>query len=124
LQSVAERNGFRLDREKLGEAALPNGIGSLTCYSWLLMYFKCSGDDEPNQNEIHIDPIEEKTIHKEYLEDLSYYGRDGDAISYSQFCEVSLICYYNNKQLFNMHCVAMENMLSICKNSSVQVVCW
>jgi hypothetical protein len=89
LHEIATRYGFRLTREELGTVALPNSMSSVTCYSWLLMHFRSCGDEEPNVDEIHLDPTDEKVIFTEYCEDMRFYRNDDDTLSYSQFCEVS-----------------------------------
>jgi hypothetical protein len=88
LQILAARYGFQLDREQMGAAALPNSIASITCYTWLAIFFRTSGDDEPNVNEIHLDPVEEKDIYKEYVGDLQYHHKEDDIQSYDKFCKV------------------------------------
>jgi hypothetical protein len=62
---------------------------SVTCYSWLLTHFKAIGDEEPNVHEIHLDPVDEKDVHKEYSDDLRYHLREDDLLCYSEFCNVS-----------------------------------
>jgi hypothetical protein len=40
--------------------------------AWLERYFATSGDYQPNANEeIHLDPIEKKTVHAEYVQDIT-----------------------------------------------------
>jgi hypothetical protein len=90
LQVVASRYGFQLDREQLGAAAVPNSIASITCYTWLAVFFKTCGDEEPNVSEIHLDPVEEKEMYKEYVCDLHYHRKDDDILSYDKFCMVKV----------------------------------
>jgi hypothetical protein len=64
MSRAAQRYGFEFSREEVSYMSLPSGMKSVGAYTWMLRYFACVGDDEPNAAEIHLDPIEEKSVWK------------------------------------------------------------
>jgi hypothetical protein len=59
---AAQRYGFEFNKEEISMMSLPSGFKAASAYSWMIRYFSCVGDEEPNTGEIHLDPIEEKEV--------------------------------------------------------------
>lgn len=66
----AQAEGVRLSREQIAMMQIPNTVDSLTMYGWMEFYFNLVGDEQPNENEIHLDPVPITTIYKEYQCDM------------------------------------------------------
>lgn len=62
MESAALRYGFEFSREDIGIMNLPSGLKAVMAYTWMVRYFACVGDNEPNVDEIHLDPVEEKAV--------------------------------------------------------------
>jgi hypothetical protein len=95
LIDLAKSCGVTLSIAQLGALTVPNTVPSLTCFGWMQEYFEIVGDQMPNCCEIHLEPIEIKSIHQEYVLALTDSGQE--ALSYSSFLNMWHCCFRHVK---------------------------
>lgn len=91
------RQGVNLSREQLSRMQLPNTVDSLAMYGWMDFYFDLVGDDQPNEDEIHLDPVPIKTVYEEYVSDAvdssAGSGLGLKPLSKDSFCKMWKQCF-------------------------------
>jgi hypothetical protein len=75
LVSLADSYGIALSNQHIGSLCVPNTVVSLSCFAWMQSFFESVGDAQPNHNEIHLEPCDIKTIHKEYRDAMDDAGQ-------------------------------------------------
>jgi hypothetical protein len=75
LVALADSYGIELSNDNIGALCVPNTVVSLTCFAWMQSFFESVGDAQPNHNEIHLEPCDIKTIHKEYRDAMDDAGQ-------------------------------------------------
>ena len=89
MQKMAERHGLDLDTRHIQAAIMPKSREALLAFVWLELYFNQYGDHAPNAaGEIHLDPIEKKTIWEEYVRDITEWYPGERYYSYSKLLEL------------------------------------
>ena len=66
MKRVASYYGFQLSRQDVAAANIPNSSVSISCYAWMARYFALVGDEMPNSEQIHLEPMHIKEIWEEY----------------------------------------------------------
>jgi hypothetical protein len=84
-----------LSAADLGALAVPNTVASLTCFGWMKEYFDAVGDQMPNCCEIHLEPTEIKSIHAEYVSEMS--DSDQSTLCYNSFLSMWHCCFRHVK---------------------------
>lgn len=89
MQRMAAEHGMELETRHIQAAIMPHSREALLAFVWLELYFNQYGDHAPNAaGEIHLDPIEKKTIWEEYVRDIVEWYSDDNYYSYSKFTEL------------------------------------
>jgi hypothetical protein len=89
MQKMAERHGLDLDTRHIQAAIMPKSREALLAFVWLELYFNQYKDHVPNAaGEIHLDPIEKKTIWEEYVRDITEWYPGEQYYSYSKLLEL------------------------------------
>jgi hypothetical protein len=66
---ILKRHGIDSTRQNIVSMILPNTEGSIEMYYWMEEYFNLVGDHMPNSNEIHLETMPFKDLHKVYLDE-------------------------------------------------------
>ena len=66
MKRVASYYGFELSREDVAAANIPNSSTSISCYAWMARYFSLVGDEMPNSQQIHLEPMHINEVWQEY----------------------------------------------------------
>lgn len=66
MKRVASYYGFELSREDVAAANIPNSSTSISCYAWMARYFSLVGDEMPNSEQIHLEPMHINEVWQEY----------------------------------------------------------
>lgn len=89
MEKMAERHGLELDTRHIQAAIMPNSREALLAFVWLELYFNQYGDHAPNAaGQIHLDPVEKKSIWEEYVRDIVEWYPDERYYSYGKFLEL------------------------------------
>ena len=67
---LCQKHNIHLSREQIGLMNLPNSFNSINMYAWMKDYFYLVGDDEPDNDEIHLDPINIVDVYNQYKFDI------------------------------------------------------
>lgn len=96
---VAKNHNITLSTEQIAAFHLLNSPAQIYLYGWMKAHFALIGDEEPNCQEIHIDPVTVKDIYQDYVADCHFtYNVDEAAnakmlASYNTFCSVWKDCF-------------------------------
>lgn len=74
ILKVADERGMDLTRQQIQAMSIPNTDQSVRCFAWMDYYFNLLGDDIPNADEKHLEPIPCTEIHAEYVADMTREG--------------------------------------------------
>lgn len=66
LENLASWHGITLTRKQLQALTIPNTFASLNAFTWMGSYFEACGEQQPNGDEIHLDPCVVAHIWDEY----------------------------------------------------------
>lgn len=92
ITHFAQMKGIDLSFSQIAAINVPNTPCSTTMHSWMSFYFDLVGDQEPNTNgEIHLEPVDVKTIHQEYCDDMMSSGNS--FLGITQFSEMWKSCF-------------------------------
>ena len=101
--------------EKLNIAKLPNTEAAHYCYNWLENHFNLSGDNEPNSDEIHLDPVDKKEIYAEYANEAIIYKTK--RVKKTQFNKIWRDCFPHVKIRKYKAC---SGKCAVCAELSIQ----
>ncbi len=91
LIATAEARGIHLTPFQLGALVVPNTVASLSCFAWMHSFFEAVGDKQPNHNEIHLEPTDVKSVHKEYALVVGDAGEE--TLQYGSFINMWTTCF-------------------------------
>lgn len=66
LENLASWHGVTLTRKQIQAMTIPNTFASLNAFSWMGSFFEACGEQQPNGDEIHLDPCVVTHIWDEY----------------------------------------------------------
>ena len=89
MEQLFRAHGLSTTHKAVQAAIMPKSQEALMGYFWMEIYFKQFGENAPNAaGEIHLDPIEKKTVWEEYVRDISDWYPDGKHYSYQKFVDL------------------------------------
>lgn len=91
LVNIASYHGVTLTRKQIQAMTVPNTVESLSAFAWMSTFFDVAGEQQPNIDEIHLDPCSVDHIWEEYrcvMEDAKQ-----DYIKYSHFLHIWKQCF-------------------------------
>jgi hypothetical protein len=91
LVTMSNARGLFLTPNQLAAAVIPNTTPALNAYGWMSYHFDLMGDKMPNSIEIHLEPIEIKEVHMEYMEFMISEGQD--FLQLDQFASLWRNCF-------------------------------
>lgn len=98
-KAIAEFHNISLDQSHIAALKLTWSPAQLFAYGWMQTHFVLIGDQEPNSNEIHLDPMPIKDIYQDYVcECMATYNIASlealtNLLRYEQFCELWKACF-------------------------------
>ena len=95
LVALAATFDIELSQRQLAALVVPNSVASLTCFAWMQSFFDAVGDQQPNHNEIHLEPTDIKTVHAEYQQVVGDAGEP--VLQYQSFLNMWTSCFKHVK---------------------------
>lgn len=93
LQLIAKQMDFTLSSDQLSAIMIPNKSKYLFAYAWMARYFYLVGDQEPNCNEIHVEPMTIEDVYLEYLRDNAKCFALQEFASKKNIAKLWLLCF-------------------------------